>query len=125
MAIGMTYQEFWYGPPERCKAYREAHKLRMKYRNHEMWMQGAYFYSALCSAAPMFAFKPHDPQPYLDKPFAIDKEETEKREEAKEEKAYYQQLSAFQDFAKKFNQRGKKDEQCNIRSGKVQNRSRQ
>ena len=112
MAIGMTYEEFWYGSPERCVAYREAHKLRMKYRNHEMWLQGAYFYSALCAAAPMFAWQPHDAQPYLDKPYPLDEEEVERREEAKEEAEYQQTISAFEGFAKKFNQRGKKDGQC-------------
>ena len=50
ISIGMTYDEFWYGEPERVKFYRDAHILRNKSRNQELWLQGKYFIHSICVA---------------------------------------------------------------------------
>lgn len=46
----MTYEMFWQGNPYLCVAYREAHKLKIKSRNEEMWLQGRYIYDAVSIA---------------------------------------------------------------------------
>lgn len=50
MSIGMTYDEYWYGEAERVKYYRDAHILKNKARNQEMWIQGMYFISSITVA---------------------------------------------------------------------------
>ncbi len=87
MAIGMTYEEFWDKDSTLVRYYKKADELRRDQRNHDMWLQGAYFYSALCSAAPAFrAFSKHGPNEYLDAPFPLSErsqeEENRKRLEA-------------------------------------------
>ena len=50
MAIGMTYEQFWYGSPGMVKMFREANRVRNEQINQEMWLQGLYFYNAVASA---------------------------------------------------------------------------
>ena len=50
MSYGMTYQEYWYGHPEITKFYRDAHILKNKSRNQELWLQGKYFVEAIATA---------------------------------------------------------------------------
>ena len=42
----MTADEFWYAPPFLARAYRDAHKLRLRQQNEYAWLQGAYMMSA-------------------------------------------------------------------------------
>ncbi len=82
MSFGMSYDEFWYGSPYRAMFYRNSHKLKVKQKNEEMWMQGMYIYEALCDVSPIlhaFSKKGTKPLPYPEKPFGtnIDKKETE------------------------------------------------
>lgn len=85
MSIGMTYDEFWNGDVDMVKAYREADELRHRRRNQELWLQGMYFYEALCDASPLFRFstKPVKAEPYIKEPFPITAEEVQEREERK------------------------------------------
>ena len=50
MAMGMTYEQFWYGSPGMVKAFKEAHRVRNDQLNQQMWLQGLYFYNAVASA---------------------------------------------------------------------------
>lgn len=82
MSFGMSYDEFWYGSPYRAMFYRNSHKLKVKQKNEEMWMQGMYIYEALCDVSPIlhaFSKKGTKPLPYPDKPFGtnVDEKETE------------------------------------------------
>lgn len=47
MAIGMTYNEFWFGDPYLVRYYREAYNFKRKIKNEEMWVQGMYFAKAI------------------------------------------------------------------------------
>ena len=72
MSYGMSYDEYWYGEPFRTKYYRDSHKLKIKQKDEEMWIQGMYIYEALCKVSPIlhaFSKKGTKPLPYSDKPY--------------------------------------------------------
>lgn len=84
LSIGMTYTQFWEQDHELVKAYRRADEIRIKRLNEQAWLQGAYFYSALCDVAPIlnaFAKNGTRPSPYMEKPISITKEKNHIREE--------------------------------------------
>ena len=49
MAIGMTYDEFWYDDPYKAKSYKESHNVKRKMVNEEMWVMGMYVNKAIAS----------------------------------------------------------------------------
>lgn len=85
MSIGMSYDEFWNQSVDLVKAYRKAYELREKRRNQELWLQGMYFYEALCDASPLFRFSMKKgiikPEPYVKEPYPITAAEVRAREE--------------------------------------------
>lgn len=100
MSIGMSYEEFWNGDVNAVKAYRKADELRYKRRNQELWLQGMYFYEALCDASPLFRFstKPVKAEPYIKEPFPITADEVREREERKmreEEERFKAEFAAY------------------------------
>ena len=94
MSIGMSYDEFWNGDVSAVKAYRKANELRDRRHNQDMWIQGRYFYDALCAASPLYRFSMKKgiikPEPYTSEPYPITEAELREREErdrrAKEER---------------------------------------
>ena len=88
MSYGMTYDEFWNDDFFKCKYYREYHKLKVKQKDEEMWIQGMYIYEALCDVSPIlhaFSKKGTKPLPYAEKPYmstapSLQSEEEKKRE---------------------------------------------
>lgn len=105
MSIGMTYDEFWNGDVSMVKAYRKAYELREKRRNQEFWMQGMYFYEALCDASPLFRFTMKKgsirPEPYIKEPFPITEAEVREREEREAQKKEERLKAAFTAFAER------------------------
>ena len=84
LAVGCSYEDFWYKDTAIAKAYLKAHEIRQKQENEKLWLQGYYFYVALCDVAPIlnaFAKKGTKVQPYPKEPFALTREEIEKRQE--------------------------------------------
>lgn len=84
MAIGMTYEEFWKKDVEMVKAYREADRIRRKQRDWDLWLQGRYFYDALCCASPIlhaFAKNGTEPEPYPEEPYPRTGEDLKKRQD--------------------------------------------
>ena len=91
LSIGMTYEQFYYEDCRLVIAYRKAQKMREQRRNQELWLQGMYFYDALCSASPLlhaFAKSGTKPLPYSEQPYPLTQEEVEEREREKERKQY-------------------------------------
>lgn len=80
LSLGMPLDEFWNGPPERAKVYREAAKIRERHENNVAWRNGMYFMSAI-NATIMNAFrkKGTSPADYLKEPLPLSKEEVEQR----------------------------------------------
>ncbi len=84
IATGCSYSDFWDNDPLIAKAYLKAHKIKQKQENEKLWLQGYYFYVALCDVAPVlqaFAPKGTKVQPYLKEPFKLGDEDYVHREE--------------------------------------------
>ena len=92
MAIGMTYEEYWYGDPLMVRAFYEAWKLKKKQQDELAWLNGLYVAKAL-NATVMNAFKKQGSQPetYPEKPILCAEEEKNKAktEEQEEMEALY------------------------------------
>ena len=89
LSIGMTSEQYWEGDCALVKYYREAEELRNEKRNQELWLQGMYFYEAICDASPIlhaFAKKGAKPSPYPSKPYAITEKQIRQEREEKERK---------------------------------------
>ena len=97
LSIGMTYDEYWNGDNQLVKAYREADKLRIQRKNHELWLQGAYVYEALCDVAPILnaMSRRNKPAPYPKHPF-------NSQEEEKPKSKIEQEKAKFESDKKKF-----------------------
>ena len=85
----MTPEQFWDGDPSLAKYYRKAYELQRKRNNEEMWLQGMYFYEALCDASPIFhafAKRGTKPQPYPDHPYSLTSDEIAEERKLKEQR---------------------------------------
>lgn len=84
LSLGMTEEQYWDRDSTLVVAYRKAEEIRTNRRNQEMWLQGAYFYEALCRVSPIlhaFAKKGVKPVPYLSEAYALTEKQVELREE--------------------------------------------
>ena len=89
LSIGMTPEQYWDGDCTLTKYYRKAEELRNERRNQELWLQGMYFYEAICDVSPIlhaFAKKGTKPHPYSEKPYAISEKQIRQEREEKERK---------------------------------------
>ncbi len=106
LSIGMTYEQYWNEDCCLVKYYREAFKLQRERDNERLWLQGMYVYEALCDVSPVlraFAKKGTKPIEYSTQPYAITKEEIERRRIEKEKAKYEQMKAKTNSFAIKFN----------------------
>jgi len=80
---GMTYEQFWQGDPELVIYYRRAYEDRKEYDATMAYLQGRYFYDAMCLVSPLYnPLKPKKPRKYLKQPYAITPRMKEKQEQA-------------------------------------------
>lgn len=99
MSMGMTYDEFWHGPPSLVRAYRKAYDMKRHERNHEMWLMGRYVFDAL-RCAPLavgFVDKTAKSGNYPDRPYPLSEQEAEAQNQQHEEenfKEYLRQMEA-------------------------------
>ena len=116
MSYGMSYDEFWYGEPYRAKFYLDSHKLKVKQKDEEMWIQGMYIYEALCKVSPVlhaFSKKGTKPLPYSSKPYLYDQPEFKSEQEKEQQRKNEELLVKFhfkkwvKDTAAKFNKKEK------------------
>lgn len=86
MAIGMTYEQYWYGDPTMVRAFYEAHKLRLEHENELAWLYGAYTVKALdATVGNMFRKEGTQPSEYPKEPISIKKEEEKPKDDNSEE----------------------------------------
>lgn len=105
MSYGMSYDEFWYEEPYRAKFYLDSHKLKVKQKDEEMWIQGMYIYEALCKVSPVlhaFSKKGTKPLPYAEKPYLTSAPalETQKDKEKEVENARLIARIHFENWAR-------------------------
>lgn len=97
----MTYEDYWEREPRLVKAYREAERIKIENQNTFEWLQGKYFFDALCVALSNFSAGlggKQGKQNYPDKPHRITPMTEEEIEEDKKRKleAYKAYLTAWQ-----------------------------
>lgn len=85
MALGMTYDQYWYGEPEMVKFFSQAQVIKNEQLNQEMFIMGHYVFQAISVALSNLNLsgKPRTPNKYLQKPFEL----TNPSKEAKEKRA--------------------------------------
>lgn len=85
LSFGMSSSEYWDEEPELAISYREAHQIKLQYKNQELWLQGIYTSQALLSTVGnMFASKGSKPLEYPKEPLPLTEKEVREREEAKQ-----------------------------------------
>lgn len=112
LALGMTYELYWDMDSTLVKAYRKAHELKQELDNQNLWLQGMYFYEAMCCVAPILrafskAKKPiaYRSQPYtLETPFSKAKAEQQKQNNDLKAKSVME--SFMVQFNRKFEEKG-------------------
>lgn len=104
LSYGMTADEYWNGDNRLPRAFLKAQKLKEQRENNYEHRMGAYIYHALCEVSPLFRFstKRVKAEAYLDKPFALTKEEQEQRE-------YDEKMKRKQNFFRNLMASGKKE----------------
>lgn len=87
--MGMTYEQYWDGPPFIAVTYRKAHKLKRQMANEDAWLQGMYVFDAVSVAlANAFGKKGAGKKQYIEKPIDIfPLTEQEKKQREREEMA--------------------------------------
>ena len=108
LSIGMTEEQYWDRDSTLVVAYRKAEELKTNRKNHEMWLQGAYVYEALCRVSPLlhaFAKKGTKPVPYIAEPFAITEKQAEYRQEEKEKKNFDKGKTMMEGFMIRHNKK--------------------
>ena len=114
IAIGMTPEQYWDGDPALAKYYRKADEIRMERLNQEKWLQGVYFYEALCDASPLlqaFAKRGTKAHPYADKPYALTEKQKEYNEVAREKEVADKGKRIMEAFMKSHNAKFEKSAQ--------------
>lgn len=102
----MSPDEFWNGSPIMAKVYRKAWELKLRKENRDMWMQGLYFYEALCDASPVlhaFAKPGTTAREYLKEPIALTPDEVKERNERDQLRAYNDMIAQMKEFAARHN----------------------
>lgn len=80
----MTYEQYWRDDPDLVIYYRNAYEDRKEYDALMAYLQGRYFYDALCLVSPLYnAFKPKKPKKFPNEPYPITKRMVDKQKEAK------------------------------------------
>lgn len=124
LAIGMSAEEFWHGPFDLARAYREAWLIRRDNAYMAEWRQGVYFQEAL-SVALSNAFVKGSSATYPEEPLFTASEERRRAREAARERARMEQNKIrLQGIAKRLNERlARKSEEAGGRpSGEVPSR---
>lgn len=91
LSIGMTPNEYWSGDCTLVRYYRKAHLLKIQEKNQELWLQGKYFYDAICGVAPVlhaFAKNGTQPIPYTEEPYPVTMAEVQARKEREERRKF-------------------------------------
>ena len=85
LAIGMSYEQFWYKEPKLVRAYRKADEIRRRKTNEEQWLAGMYTADALrATVGNMFSKGSNYKYPTEPRPITRSEIEARKEREQKE-----------------------------------------
>lgn len=107
LSIGMTVEQYWDDDPSLARGFHEAEQLRLKRRNQELWLQGAYIYEVMARMAPILVANPKKnakPKPYIEEPYPL-YEKKEEIKQVKEEKTFTKGKVFMETFMMNFNKR--------------------
>ena len=88
MAIGMTYEQYWYGDPLMVRAFYKANELKREKADQEAWLNGLYMMSAInATVCNMFRKSGTAPSEYPSEPYSMQKkrEKEELEDQAKKD----------------------------------------
>lgn len=106
LSIGMPYDLFWDGDCQLVECYRRAEELRQRRENQTLWLQGLYFYEALCDVSPVlraFAKKGTKPNPYASEPYPLTQEQRKESKEREERLKLEKNKAKMENWAARFN----------------------
>lgn len=111
MAIGMTYDQYWYGDPLMVRAFYKANKLKREMDDETAWTNGLYVLSALnATVGNMFKKQGQTPFEYPSEPFSASnkRERKAKTEEQEEQEATWALawMSSFVNAGKNWGKKG-------------------
>ena len=89
MAIGMTYEQYWFGDPMMVRDFYEADQIAKRREDEKAWWQGAYILKALqATVGNLFLEDGAEPNRYPEMPYLreADEAETQKAKEKEEER---------------------------------------
>lgn len=78
MAMGMTYEQYWYGDPWMVVTYKRAHQLKVEMLNQQMWLQGLYIHNAVQAVVSTAMGKRAK---YIEKPLDLKPKDNEKEKQ--------------------------------------------
>lgn len=110
LTYGMTDDQYWNGDNELVVAYRIAFQNQRDVRNYDMWLQGRYFYDALCAVAPIFRAlsKAKKPLDYTERPYPLTEEQVEMIKREEEKKKYDMMMAQMKAYAAEINKKFEK-----------------
>lgn len=100
MAIGMSPHEYWEENPYLAQSYYKAYQLKLDIKNHELWLQGLYFFDAVSIAlSNAFGKRVHK---YPQKPYDFKTTTEEAQNEAVAQKERDKAIEAFKAMRKRW-----------------------
>lgn len=94
LAIGMSYEQFWYRDPQMVRAYRRADEIRRRKMNEEQWLAGMYTADALRATVGNM-FSKGNKYNYPAEPRPITRSEIEARKERERQEKTEKLKAAF------------------------------
>lgn len=99
----MTADEFWYGEPRLCEAYRSAHEIKQDIVYAQEWRQGQYTLLALKAALDSMLYGGKNRIEYPEEPLLSSASAREAQREARERKAMEKDRARMEALAAAWN----------------------
>lgn len=104
-AIGMSSAEYWEGDASLTRYFRKAYKIRQEEKNNDAWLQGLYFYDAICTALHnAFRGKNTEAKHYPKQPYNFENRQKTPEEEQREIEIEQQKAVAWMENFVRINQ---------------------
>ena len=85
LAIGMTYEQYWYDDPLIVRAFAKADKIKRQQHDFNAWLQGRYIIDAIdCTIGNAFRKSGSEAARYPEKPYLLEELEMTQSELKKE-----------------------------------------